>query len=1084
MNLHAQTITLTRQQAPLKEILDEIGKQSGYKLLYNNRHLEQAKPVSVQLKSEPLKTALDQCMSGQPVTYEIINKTILIRPREAKEKEKTTVPAKGNKIEGKVINERGEVLAGASVRIKGTGSVAVTDQSGRFYFDDTRQNQTLVFVFVGYQSQEVPLRDQMIITLQKSNSVLDEAQVIAYGTTTKRLSTSAVSSVKAEDIERQPVSNPLAALQGRVPGLVITQTSGVPGASFKVQLRGQNSLDLSLSRNDPLFVIDGVPFESGNNSTNQLSSAANNPVNVNDGSGLSALNTINPQDIESIEVLKDADATSIYGSRGANGVILITTKKGKSGKTSVSINANTGFSRPGRMMEMLNTKEYLAMRREAFRNEGLIPSDNSDDPGYAPDIMLIDTTRYTDFKKLLIGRTARYSNYQASVSGGNNFTQFRLGGNYNKQTTVYPGDYSSDVISSNLSLSHYSSDHKFGLVFSGIYSSNRNNIPSVDISKYMAFIPNIRLYDDQGNLSWEENGISLNDLTGESNPLADLNRTYLSTNENLSANLNLSYRLMDGLLLKTNLGYNSFNTVERATFPSTSYAPSLRDVQTPFASFANSRNKSWIVEPQLSYDKVLPVGKLNLLAGFTFQNKSGSSNNIYADNYQSDLLLNSIDGAGTIIASNDASTYRYAAFFGRINYNFQDKYIINLTGRRDGSSRFGPERNWATFGAAGIAWIFTSEGFLKDKIPFLSFGKLRGSYGTTGNDQIGDYKYLNLWRSTPDNYAGIPGLTPVSLYNPEYNWEVNKKLEAALELGLFKERILFSSSYYRNRSSNQLVQYILPKQTGFSSIIRNFPGLVQNSGWEFTLNTRNLTGRGINWSSTFNISIPKNLLLSFPGLATSSYKNKYVEGKSLSVIKAYKYLGVDTGTGLYTFEDVDKDGSLNSSNDYQVLGNLDPKFYGGLQNNFAFNNFELSFFLQYSKQTGVNYITQTGGYPPGTNRNQPKLTLDHWRNVGDNSDIQKVTVPIGSPAQLAYYNLSLSDGAYTDASFIKLKNVSLSYRLPNSWIRKASMTSCRIYMQMENVLTFTGYKGGDPEAQNFYGLPPLRTVVAGIEFKF
>jgi len=1084
MIVHAQSITLTRSQAPLKEVLDEIGKQSGYKLLYNNKHLEQTKPVTLRLKAEPLKAALEACMTGQPVTYEIINKTILVRPRQPEAKEKVTTPAKGSKIGGKVVNEQGEPLAGASIRIKGTDKVTVTNQQGEFSIDNAGPSETLLVVFMGYESRELGAGRQMLITLRRSYSMLDEAQVIAYGTTTRRLSTSAASTVKAADIESQPVTNPLAALQGRVPGLVITQTSGVPGAAFKVQLRGQNSLDLSLSRNDPLFVIDGVPFETGNNITNQISSAASNPVSVNDGTGLSALNSINPQDIQSIDVLKDADATSIYGSRGANGVILITTKKGKAGKTSVSINVNTGISRPGRMIEMMNTKEYVAMRKEAFRNEGLIPSAHSNDPGYAPDIMLIDTNRYNDLRKLLIGRTAKYNNYQATVSGGNNHTQFRLGANYNRQTTVFRGNYSSQIVSSNLSLNHRSADNKFAMQFSGIYSDNRNNIPGVDVSRYMSYVPNALLLDEHGQLSWEENGIGIGELTGEYNPLADLNRTYLSTAENLSANLSLSYALPAGLLFKANLGYNTFSTDEHATVPSTAYAPSLKDVQFPSATFADSKNKSWIIEPQLNYDHSFASGKINILAGLTLQNKSGRSAYTQGDNYQSDLLLNSIAAAGTVTGSNDAAVYRYAAFFGRINYNYRDKYIVNITGRRDGSSRFGPERNWATFGAAGFAWIFSSENFLKNKISWLSFGKLRGSYGTTGNDQIGDYKYLNLWRSTPDNYTGIPGLIPVSLYNPEYNWEVNKKLEAALELGLFSERVLLSASYYRNRSSNQLVQYILPKQTGFNNVIRNFPGLVQNSGWELTFNTRNLKGPGLSWTSAFNLSIPKNVLLSFPGLSTSSYKNRYVEGKSLTVIQGYKYLGVDTESGLYTFEDANGDGALTSAADYQVLGNRDPKFYGGLQNNFNYHNFELSFFFQFCKQTGVNYIAQLNTYPPGTNHNQPRLILDRWRVPGDRAEVQRMTLYVASPAPLAHSNLTYSDGAYTDASFIKLKNVSLSYHLPEKWIGKWKMSSCRVYMQMENVLTLTGYKGGDPEAQNLYALPPLRTIIAGLQLNF
>jgi TonB-linked SusC/RagA family outer membrane protein len=1077
--VYAQQINLNVKEQPIEKVFDEIKKQSGYQFIYNDRLLEHTSKITLTLKNANLQTALNECFKGQPVSYEIVGNSIVVKVAKPTLIPKIKTAIQNQLINGRVTDSTGLPLPGVTIRAKNNSASTVTNASGEFVIS-VPEKSILIISFIGFETIELPAENKGLlrVIMHQSSSKLDEVQVIAYGSTTRRLSTGDVSTVKAVDIEKQPVSNPLAALQGRVPGLVITQTSGVSGSAFKVQLRGQSSLDPTLSQNDPLFVIDGVPFESGNAVTNQIVSAANNPVSASNG-GLSPLNTINPQDIESIDVLKDADATAIYGSRGANGVILITTKKGKAGKTTVNINLNSGVSRIGRSMDMLNTQQYVQIRKEAFANDGLSPSANSSDPGYAPDITLWDTTRYTDFKKLLIGNTAQYNNMQASVSGGNNFTQFRFGTNYHRETTVYAGSFSDQISSVNFSLTNHSADGKFSLQFSGIYSSDYNQLPSYDLTKYINLPPNLLLYNNQGGLAWDEKGIAYNSLN-LTNPLSLLNEHYFSTNENLAANLNLNYQIIPGLALKTNLGFNTFNVNEKTTIPSTAIDPNNASYIFPSSEFATSNNKNWIIEPQIEYQHSYSFGKLEALAGYTFQNKSGRSNDINGQNYNSDLLLNSIAAAGSVTATNNAVTYRYTAFFGRVNYNIDDKYILNLTGRRDGSSRFGPDRQWADFGAAGLAWVFTSESFIKDRIPFLSFGKLRVSYGTTGNDQIGDYKFLNLWNNTSNTYNGTPGLAPISLYNPDYNWEVNKKLEASLDMGLFKDRLLINATYYRNRSSNQLIRYVLPTQTGFSSVIMNFPGLVQNSGFEFSVNSKNIANKSFSWTTAFNISIPKNKLISFPGLSTSNYKDKYVEGQSLSIIRGLKYLGVDPQTGLYTFADLNKDGQIYDG-DYEYFGNTDPKYYGGLQNNFSYKNFELSFFLQFTKQIGANYISQLASFTPGSIINQPTLVLGRWKAPGDQAQIQKLTASFDGPASTGYGDLSVSDGAYTDASYIKLKNLSLSYKLPTTWMQKLNVSSCRVYIEMQNVFTLTHYKGADPETQNFYALPPLRTIVAGLQ---
>jgi len=995
-----------------------------------------------------------------------------------------TNPAALSSITGKVTDEQGLPLPGATVQLLSTKAIAITGKEGEFRISVTGTSGTLSVSFIGYTALKYPFNlsdGTLLIRLKPAANSLDEVQVIAYGKTTKRYNTGNVTSVTAADIEKQPVSNVLAALEGRVPGMVVSQTSGVPGSSFHVQIRGQSALDATLSSNDPLFVIDGVPFESGNTATNQINSAANNPTSISSG-GLSPLNAINPADIESIEVLKDADATAIYGSRAANGVVLITTKKGKVGETKTNFLVNSGISTIGSSVRLLNTQQYVAMRKEAFANDGLTISNNPGDPGFAPDITLWDTNRYTDLKKLLIGNTAHATDAQATVSGGNNNTQFLIGGGYHRETTVYPGDFADARASLHFNINHTSADKRFSLLFSGMYASDNNRLPRYDLTRYINLPPNITLYDSPGKLAWQDAGILYSSLGNNDilNPLSLLQEKYKSVNENLLGNLQLSYKILRNLVFRTSLGYNTFRSDESTTRPTAAIDPNSGEL--PSAGFAASNNRNWIVEPQLEYSRVTDKDKLSILLGNTYQDKTGSTSAIYGSNYNSDLLLNSIAAAPVITAANDYVQYRYTAFFGRINYNLHDKYILNISARRDGSSRFAPENRWANFGAIGVAWLFSSESFVKNLLPFLSFGKLRGSYGRTGNDQIGDYKFLNLWSNTTNTYDGLSGLYPRALYNPNYNWEINKKLEGAIELGFLNDAILLTAAYYHNRSSNQLISYSLPVQTGFFNVVRNFPGLVSNTGWEMTLTTRNFHQKDFTWSTSFNITLPKNKLLAFPGLSTSSYASRYVIGQSLNLINALKYTGVDPQTGIYTYEDKNKDGQL-TTDDYQVQGNLDPKFYGGLQNNLTYGAFDLSFFFEFRKQTGLSYLNQLAYYPPGWIYNQPDLVLNRWQQPGNMKPVQQYTAGYTN-AYIAMAQLTNSNAIYTDASFIRLKNVALAWHLPDSWLSRYHIRDCRIYLQGQNLLTITSYKGSDPETQNFYILPPLRSIVGGIQFTF
>lgn len=1073
---YSQNISLRLQNASLEKAITEIEKQSGYHFIYAIAELEKTKPINIDVKRMELATVLAICFAEQPVHYTIEARYIILKRKEEgsrKESKTDTLPA----IRGMIANEKGEPIAGATIKVKGSTIATSSNTKGAFEFKNILPTAILIVTGAELETEETAIsyRTFIPITVKTKINDLDQVLVMAYGETTKRLNTGNISKITAEEIGGQPVSNPLAAMQGRVPGLIITQSSGIPGSAFKIQIRGQNSIGTTtglLPANNPLIIIDGVPFGPGNDNINQLVSAANNPRQVSFG-GISAFNNLNPGDIESIEVLKDADATSIYGSRGANGVILITTKKGKAGKSKFDFNIYHGISTTGRTMELLDTREYLTMRKEAFTNDNAMP-----ELWNAPDLLVWDTTRYTDWKDFLIGGTAQATNAQGTVSGGNENTRFLLSSAYYRQTTLFPSDFADTRNSFHLNVDHNTTDKRFRLKLAAIYSAEKNKSNVQDVTSFLTLAPVFpQLRDSSGNIKWAEKNVSFGSQT---NPLVPLGRGYELTGQHLSGNLNLSYILLPGLEARTNLGYNTYHTDEVSLRPNATIEPGTA---LGVANFSTGSTKGWIIEPQLSYKRNVLQGGLTILAGATWQQTEAKSTTVTGNDYRNDALLRSISAAGRLTSVNTYSLYRYTSLFGRVTYNFKDRYIANYTLRRDGSSRFGPGKQFANFNAIGAAWLFSNTDFIKSKLPVLSFGKLRASYGTTGNDQIGNYQYLDTWSGTSNPYQGTTGLRPSGLFKPDYAWEINRKAEAGIELGLLKDKLLFFVSYFRNRCGNQLINMALPIQTGFSSIPAiNFPALVQNTGIEFSIVTSNIKTVTINWTTSLNLTVPKNKLIAFPGLATSNYRNQLAVGHSLTVIKSLQYLGVDPQTGIYHFSDVNRDGELNSK-DYVINGNRDTRYYGGINNSVSYKNWRFEVFAEFRKQRGANYLA-VSSLLPGTIGNQPKLVLQRWQKPGDIAPVQRFTSSFGSDASFAFFNLNISDGIYTDASFVRLKNMSISYTLKKRMVSKLKMMEGRIYLQGQNLFTITGYKGTDPETQNIYMLPPLRTITAGIQLTF
>lgn len=1088
----AQTITVNETNVPLQKVIKVIQQQTGYGFNYKAELLEDLPMVTVKVVGKSLKETLEQALRDLPISFFIGEKFVVLNKKKEKdivaEIVLNALPDTMNNIVGYVLDGTGNPLNGATVTLKRSSRiVAYAAANGRFEIKGGEVGDVFMISFIGYETQEFVVKSKQThtIRLSASDSKLDEVQVIAYGVVTRRLATGNVSSVKATDIEKQPVNNPLLALQGRVPGLTVVQNTGIAGGGITVRIQGQNSIR---SGNDPLYVVDGVPI----NSQLPRTSLAQQILGTSGAIAPDAppvagnpLNYLNPADIESIDVLKDADATAIYGSRAANGALLITTKKGKAGRMKADMNVQTGWGKIGRKLQMLNTRQYLDMRYEAYKNDNV---DWRTAAVSADDLKVWDTTRYTDWQSELIGNTARYLSVNATVSAGSAGTQYLIGATYNRETTVFPGDFSNKRGSLHFNINSVSSNQKFRLQFSGNYMTNNNRLPKADLTQAALLLePDAPMpFKTDGTLNWAPNAAGASTFTR--NPYINILQGYKNTTTNLINNIVIGYKLLPGLELTSSLGYTYMQTEDFNSTSTATIVPESR-VNTPNSASYGSRNlNSWIIEPQITYKRSISKSRLDLLIGSTILESNAKTSSLSGTTYASDALLENFQSAGTLIAGSATATqYKYNAIFGRLNYNWQDQYILNITSRRDGSSRFGGNNRFHNFMAVGGAWLFVKSSFIQQNLPWLSFGKLRASYGTTGNDQIADYlfisRYSNISAQVP--YQGVSGLYPNGLPNPNLEWEKTKKLAFGIDAGIIRDRILISANYSINTSDNQLNSYLLPSVTGFQSVVKNFPGTVRNTSWEFSISTENIKNKSLQWSTSINLTIPKNKLVAFPGLESSPYASLLVIGESLSVQRVTNFAGVNSVTGLYQFRDLH--GSVTGSPAYQadyISVNTAPKWYGGIQNNLRYKDIQLDFLLQLVNQIGPNILFGNGTSvaTPGSlskgASNQPVTVLDRWRIAGDNASIKKFSSKTSDVnAQLAYS----SDARYSDASFARIKNVSLSWQLPAEWLKKSGIQGSKFFIQVQNLLTITSYKGLDPENQSISSLPPLRVVMLGIQ---
>lgn len=1051
---YGQKVTLKERSIKLTTLLDKIRIQTGYDFLFTETTLKSIGRVSIDVKDEELKSVLAKVFDGLPIEYRIENRSVTVTKKDPGFFSELLANFKQVDVNGRILDDKGNPLVGATIMIKGGNLGIRSDKNGNFSIKNLPDNSVIVVSYLGYKVKEVKASSEfMTIALEPDEQMLQDVVINkGYYTTSEKLNTGSAVQISADQLQRQPIGNPIQMLQGLVPGMQIRQTSGMAGAATTVLIRGRNSINSGVI---PLYVIDGIPY-------NGL------PVDQQVGSGATILggqpngftdplSNINPNDIESITVLKDADATAIYGSRGANGVVLITTKRGKKGKTTFDVNYNSGMSETVNQRKLLSSKEYLDLRRIAFANDGRIPT-----VALAPDLMLWDQNANTNYQDMLIGNTANQNEVSTSLSMGTERSSLLFSTNYRHETTIFYGNGKYQKGGFNFRATQTSADNRLKVDLGASLGLTANNMLGSDFASAAMNIPaNFPLYDNSGKLYW---------VTNFSNPIATSNQSVLNKGSNLIVNGNISYQIANNFTARINLGYNSISQELKAKAPASTQNP-LFSIPVSSGIYSETAGKVYIGEPQLDYQTKIWKGKFKATLGAAWQM---SQNNqpyfINANTFASESLMDSYTNASnfTTVRSMN-SEYRYISGFGILNYNLMDKYVVNAVFRRDGSSRFGPGNKYGNFGSIGLAWNFSDESFIKD-LNILSFGKLRGSYGVTGNDQFENYGFMDTYTTTTSSYGGNPGFYPTRVANPNFKWEANRKMEIGLELGFLKDRIRLTSSFYRNRSDNMVVRTSpLPAQTGFSTYITNLDALVQNQGVEFDLNATPIKTGDFIWDVSFNLSISRNKLLSLPKELFTLYGNTYQVGSSLSSYVVYHHTGFVNGVAQ--FQDRNGNGSITSglTNDSYVAGTRDPQFYGGLTSAFSYKGLRLDFLINFIKQRGQNQIAF-----PGLLGSQ----LDELRNTEF-----KPSSLTSSAAYASYVNYAGSDGVLTDASFIRLRNVSLSYNLPEKWLSAIKSKRAQIYLRGQNLYTITGYKGLDPETQGSV-LPPLKMFIAGLQFTF
>lgn len=1060
-------ISLTLEKVTLREALTRIEAISGVRFLYESRIIPATERVSVSATEEKLGDILHRILDEKHIKYEAEgNQVILTREGAAEQKVKTDAINRPVDFEvtGTVVDETGAGLPGVNVVVKGTTKGTATDANGKFILSVPDKNSVLVFSFIGYAPQEIVVGEQTQINIQLESDArsLQEVVVVGYGTVKKSDLTGSVASIKSEDVNAYPTTNLMQTLAGRATGVHVSQNTGAPGAPLSVRIRGTNSVQ---GENEPLYVVDGFPY-------------SGNPTLLNNA------------DIESIEILKDASATAIYGSRGANGVVIITTKSGKAGKTTVDYDGYYGWQSIRKKLDMMNAREYAQFYNEQAANDNLAPHFTQAE---------IDALgEGTDWQDVVL-RTAPIQNHAITVAGGSERTKFSLSGsNFNQGGIIKGSDYVRNSIRANISSEL---GKKFTLDLSTILSqidsdrknSGQGNRGGSLISGMISGYPTFGTHAADGNYtrlaevySWGSNAIinPLNYIEQESD--------FIRSNKVLT-NAALTFRPVEGLSIKVTGGID--NTDDRVDYyRTTRFINSQGSARVETAQRASVLNENTI-----SYVKEFGRHSISAVAGFTYQNYKATTLNASGNGFVSDVQSSFDIGAATTqgVPSSSYSEWTLLSYLGRVNYTFNDKYLATVSFRADGSSRYTEGQKWGSFPSASLAWRLSQEDFIKD-IAFISDLKLRAGYGETGSTAISPYYTLNQLASGKVVFgdALITSYSPGNRLAGPLKWETTAQTDIGLDIGLLEDRLTFTVDYYVKNTRDLLNNVPLPSSQGYTFTVQNV-GKVQNKGFEFSANAV-VVDSDFKWNLAANLSTNKNKVLRLYGgtdvlgqaidiSVINDNVNILREGEPIGSFFGYVETGYDA-TGRIVYEDFNENGTRDIG-DKRIIGNPHPDFIYGLNSVMSYKNFDLTVFIQGTQGNdifNVSGVNQTLDY--GQALNMPRDVYEnHWTPENPNAKYPIISRSSGT---------QVSNRFVEDGSYLRFKNIQLTYNVPVSNLNLSWLRNAQVYVSGQNMITFTKYSWYDPEINSYgggnsirlgidhYSYPTAKSVTIGARLGF
>ncbi|MDD2797137.1 MAG: TonB-dependent receptor [Bacteroidales bacterium] len=1109
-------INLNLKNVPLIEVVRKIENQTNYLFVFDEHSVDINRIISINIKNKTIDEVMTKLLNGTNIIYEVEGKNVILKRISGKER--LSISPDGTQFSGRVLDKNKEPMIGVNIRIKGKKTGSVTDLDGKFTVNiDNGDN--IIISYIGYITQEVETKNKTAITviMEENTTAINEVVVVGYGTVQKRDLTGAVTTIKQDIFEQSRQSSFLNNMQGRVAGLQITSGSGEPGSGAKVIIRGANTIAGS---SDPLYVIDGVQVNESE------APMANSQFGSN--SRIDPLSSINPADIVSVEVLKDASSTAIYGAKGANGVIIITTRQGKEGLPVVSYDGRFGVANPSKKLEMLNGNEWIDYRKDWV----LMPDKKNITYGYFNDWLFFLNSGKTNPSEMMprdvyalpqydwqkeMYKTALSTSHTIAVTGGNAFTKYAgsvgynneegilMNNGYSRYNTRLKLDHSKDRIKLSLSINASYSKY-FGAAQSGDGYNNVGVLQSVIVSRPLVFNNPLAEVNQGG---WKMPTENLNHVS----------RTISSPN--ISSNLLLNYRLANGLYVGTTI---SGTLVNSGCFE-------FYDKSTPWGYYLNGRaaitNVEWMGWSNIStlfYSKNFKKNtKFNMLGVFELNGSQYQNSSIVKSNFVdgSTGIYDISKGITLQDASSGAGQANRVSYLGRFNYDLYGRYLITGSLRADGSDRFGENNRYGYFPSLALAWRVIEENFMK-KQDLVNNLKIRLSYGRTGNSNIPEFQYMA--RMGNSFYGDELGLSPVTLPNPNLKWETTIQYNLGVDLSLWKSRIDLTLDLYDKNTTDMLYQAIIPAQSGSKTQWQNL-GEVNNRGIEVGLSTKNIEAKNFTWTTNFTISANKNKIvnigngLDMAPIGAGSWSLSYIKLNDVGRIMTNQPIGVMYGykmdgiyqmtdfsgwtdkTGVYpansanipwqqrswilktgvvdcsdigasarpgTFKFSNIDGSTDNKiteSDKTIIGKSQPLFFGGIGNNFQYKNFELNVFFNYS--VGGEIFNSTKFELEGASPGEYyNITKDFWQNrwTPDNP-----TNKYPSYSDVNYYNTlaALPNSYYVeDASYLRLQTLSFSYTLPNSISKKMGISNLKLYYSGNNLLTLTKYSGFSPDVNS------------------